>query len=128
MELGFYAYLVFIGGVVALFPIVFAAIVSVYPGKRPKRKILFILLSAILALGIAGIVEIFLLPIELAEIYIAPQLEVDGYSILSNAISSSTEYIVWIPAIIGIIAGVFVPIYLRRKIWGRFLNILEDNE
>ena len=108
-----------------VFPFLAATTIAWYPGSRPERKVLFVLVSVIVAAGLGSLLEIVLLIIISVISYFWPGWPDESYAILPLILEISDEYGVYAVWAVELLLGVAVPIILRRTIWARLIHAFE---
>lgn len=103
----------------AAFPFAVALIVAMQRANRVTRKLWFVSVSAAIAFGIATIFSVMLMPLNVFQTYLAPQLEVDtGGRIFGAALFDAIqEWWVWLELGVFVTAAIAVPLLLVRRIW-----------
>ena len=84
--------------------------------RLPARR-LFVFACTLLSFGILTLTGAVLLPLEMAAIWVAPELHTAGQPSLANAIFVASEYgVTTVCFMAGALASFFVP-YKLRKFW-----------
>ena len=94
--------------------------------RLPARR-MFVLICTLFAYGCLAISCVALLPLDVAETYIAPDLHASGHPMLANAIFVASERVM--PGIcffIGLFGSFFIPFKLRR-FWPRIAAAVGAN-
>ena len=110
-----------ISTVIAL-PIIIAAVVSLWPGEKPRKKLVFTLISASLTYGFATFAYVLAMPVGMV-IY-----EIDGYLVDTDRVVLGRVLLTFVEAmgvaawVVGAVSSVLVPVYLRRKLWTRIVD------
>ena len=104
--------------VLFLSPIFYAAIVASFPSRLSKR-FRFALVCGALSYGTAMLVEAALSPIHMVAVYLAPSWEDAGYITAPQFFSGVAEHTYVLSFIAGLIAAIWLPIYLRKHVWAR---------
>ena len=105
-----------------VFPFLAATIVAWLPGSRPDRKVLFVIVSVILAAGLGSLLEVVLLIIITVISYFWPGWPSESYAILPLILEMSDEYGVYVVWAIELLLGIAVPVTLRRKMWVKLIQ------
>jgi len=102
-------------------PLIFAAIVSWYPGNRPSKKFYFTLVSGALSYGCGIIVFLLFFPFSLVkfEVYEYDESgEFHGLAAFSRSAEVAGE---WAALVACIVASVAIPILMRNRFWMRIV-------
>lgn len=113
-----------IGG--AAFPLLVASAVAWWPGRRPSHKFAFVTTATVIVLGVAGLMSLLSLPFELFDTYISPQLKHDGRKTVPMVVGWAYTATAWLPYAVVAAGSVFVPIALRRRLWGRLCEVMAN--
>jgi hypothetical protein len=110
------------------FPVVLAAIVTQVPGSKIQRKILFSIVSGVMAYGLAVLTYICFVPFILMATYYAPQWYADGYETLARSVTFLSEVGDVIPLIVLLVVSFLIPILGRKNYWNTFIETLANKQ
>ena len=92
----------------------------------PARRS-FALICLLLAFGLLTLAGVLLIPLEMAEVWIAPELHAGGHTTAATIIAVASEH--GVPAaclVVGLVASVIVPLKLRHT-WPDILSAISAN-
>jgi hypothetical protein len=113
-----YVGLFLLAGLVALLPVHVAAIYAYWRRHAIPRKRTFVVVCALFSYGIGGLVGVFFLPIELASLFLVPQWQHDGQTLLAAAIRQVSAASLFVPASLVLLASFVAPSVVGRR-WAR---------
>jgi hypothetical protein len=87
----------------------------------------FMFVCLLLSFGLLTLAGGLLLPIEVASVWIAPELHANGYKVVANTIAVASEHGIPLAClVVGLVASVLVPLRLRRS-WPDVLLVICAN-
>ena len=107
-----------------VFPFLAATVVAWFPGSQPDRKLLFVLVSVVLASGLGSLLEIVFLLIAAGISYFWPGWPTEAYAILPLILEMVDEYGTYFAWGVELLFSIAVPVILRRTYWTRLLAAL----
>ena len=108
---------------VVMLPIIGATVAAIFPGKRPKRKALFVLVASALAYGAGAIVYVLAVPFSLVDQTYYTYISELGYrgfanfANFANFAGDAVDVLRWLAIATIAICSVAIPVYLRRAVW-----------
>lgn len=99
-------------------PILVGYAVAIWPGHRPAMQFRFVLLSAALAYGTAALFAVaFVVPLKIAAEHLSLYQDELYPGVLVRVLARISEFSVYLPIALGVLASFAVPVYFRRQLW-----------
>ncbi len=100
-----------------MLPIIGATIAAIFPGERPERKALFVLVASALAYGAGAIVYVLAVPFSLVDQTYYAYISELGYRGFANFAGDAVDVLTWLAIATIAICSVAIPVFLRRTVW-----------